>query len=87
MHALLRSQNKLTHQWVMFSRKNSLKPFGKAVRATHPLNLIHYGDYRPMNVKSCHDAFYCLAHDDYSQQNYSYLVSHLEALDASNVFL
>ena len=32
------------------------KPFGKATRATHPLELVHLNICGPMNVKACHDA-------------------------------
>ena len=32
------------------------KPFGKAPRATHPLELVHLNTCGPMNVKACHDA-------------------------------
>ena len=31
------------------------KPFGKATRATHPLELVHLNTCGPMNVKACHD--------------------------------
>ena len=33
---------------------------GKASRASSPLEVIHSGIYRPMNVKACHGAIYFL---------------------------
>jgi hypothetical protein len=43
------------------------KPFGKAVRATQPLELIYLDICGPMNVKECHGASYFLTFiDDYT---------------------
>lgn len=44
------------------------KPFGKATRATHPLELIYLDIYGPMNVRARHGACYFFIFiDDYSR--------------------
>ena len=53
------------------------KPFGKAPRATHPLELVHSDICGPMNVKAHNGISYFLTFiDDYSRFNYVYLISH-----------
>ena len=48
--------------------KATVKPFGKASRASSPLEVIHSHICGPMNVKACHGAFYFLTFiDDYSR--------------------
>ena len=65
------------------------KPFGKAPKATHPLELVHSDICGPMNVKACHGASYFLTFiDDYSRFSYVYLISHrFEALDCFKCFM
>ncbi|KAL0386675.1 UNVERIFIED_CONTAM: Copia protein [Sesamum latifolium] len=65
------------------------KPFGKAKRATHPLELVHSNICGPMNVRARHGAFYFLTFiDDYSRYGSVYLLSHRsEALDCFKRFL
>ncbi|KAL0378716.1 UNVERIFIED_CONTAM: hypothetical protein Sradi_3177100 [Sesamum radiatum] len=65
------------------------KPFGKAKRATHPLELVHSDICGPMNVRARHGAFYFLTFiDDYSHYGSVYLLSHRpEALDCFKRFL
>jgi hypothetical protein len=47
------------------------KPFGKAVRASQPLELIHSDICGPMNAKARHGALYFLTFiDDYMQYGY-----------------
>ncbi|KAK2994002.1 hypothetical protein RJ640_005874 [Escallonia rubra] len=47
------------------------KPFGKAVRATQPLELVHSGICGPMSVKARHGASYFLTLiDDYTRYGY-----------------
>ena len=47
--------------------KATAKPFGKASRASCPLEFIQSDICGPMNVKACHEAFYFLSFiDDYS---------------------
>ena len=59
------------------------KPFGKAPKATHPLELVHSDICGPMNVKANHGTSYFLTFkDDYSHFSYVYLISHhFKALD------
>jgi hypothetical protein len=59
------------------------KPFGKAVRATQSLELIHSNICGPMNVKARHGASYFLTFiDDYRRYGYVQLIAHCyEALD------
>jgi len=50
-----------------------MKPFGKASRASSPLELTHFDICGPMNVKAHHGAFYfCTFVDDYSRYGYVY---------------
>ena len=65
------------------------KPFGKALRATHPLELVHSDICGPMNVKAHHGASYFLTFiDDYSHFSYVYLIFHrFEALDCFKRFV
>jgi len=43
-----------------------MKPFGKDLRASNPLELIHSDTYGPMNVKARHGAIYFITLiDDY----------------------
>ena len=65
------------------------KPFGKAPRATHPLELVHSDICGPMNVKARHGASYFLTFiDDYSHFSYVYQISHrFEALDCFKRFV
>ncbi|KAL0402050.1 UNVERIFIED_CONTAM: hypothetical protein Slati_4234900 [Sesamum latifolium] len=71
------------------TRKAFRKPFGKAKRATHPLELVHLDICGPMNVRARHGAFYFLTFiDDYSRYGSAYLLSHRsEALDYFKRFL
>ncbi|KAG5524057.1 hypothetical protein RHGRI_030902 [Rhododendron griersonianum] len=59
------------------------KPFGKAVRAISPLDLVHSDICGPMNVRARHGGTYFITFiDDYSRYGYVYLISHKsEALD------
>jgi len=63
--------------------KATAKPFGKASRASSPLELVHSDICGPMNGKARHGAFYFLTfRDDYMRYGYVYLLSHhYEALD------
>jgi hypothetical protein len=65
------------------------KPFGKVVRATQPLELIHSDICRPMNVKARHDASYFLTYiDDYMRYGYVQLIAHrYETLDCFKRFV
>jgi transposase InsO family protein len=65
------------------------KPFGMAVRATQPLELIHSDIYGPMNVKAHHGASYFLTFiDDYTRYGYVQLIAHrYEALDRFKRFV
>ena len=65
------------------------KPFGKAVRATHSLELIHSDICEPMNVKARHGSSYFLTFiDDYTRYGYVQLIAHCyEALDCFNRFV
>ena len=65
------------------------KPFGKAVRATQPLELIHLDICGPMNVKERHGASYFLTFiDDYTRYGYIQLIAHrYEALDCFKHFV
>jgi len=53
------------------------------MRASSPLELIHFNICGSMNVKACHGAIYFITLiDDYSRYGYVYLLSHCyEALD------
>jgi len=50
--------------------KATAKPFGKASRASNPLELVHFDICAPMNVKAHHGAFYFLTFIDYSKYEY-----------------
>jgi transposase InsO family protein len=65
------------------------KPFGKAVRTTQPLELIHSDICGPMNVKARHGASYFLTFiDDYTRYGYVQLIAHrYEALDCFKRFV
>jgi hypothetical protein len=65
------------------------KPFGKAVRGTQPLELIHSDICRPMNVKARHSASYFLTFiDDYTRYGYVQLITHCyEVLDCFKRFV
>ena len=52
------------------------KPFGKAVRAKLPLQLIHSDICGPMNVRARHGASYFITFtDDYTRYGHVYLIS------------
>lgn len=59
------------------------KPFGKARKESYSLDLVHSNTYRPMNIKTCHEASYFLIFtNDYFWYGVVYMLSHqLEALD------
>ena len=65
------------------------KSFGKAVKATQPLELIHSDICGPMNVKARHGASYFLTFiNDYTRYGYVQLIAHCyEALDCFNRFV
>jgi len=69
--------------------KATAKPFGKALRASSPLELIQSAICGPMKVKSRHRAFYFLTFiDDYSRYGYVYLLSYrYEAFDVFKRFV
>ncbi|KAK2987383.1 hypothetical protein RJ640_019256 [Escallonia rubra] len=69
--------------------KACMKPFGKAVRVTQPLELVHSDICGPMSVKARHGASYFLTLiDDYMRYGYAYLISHCyEALDSFRRFV
>ena len=65
-------------------RKTTRFPFGKAKRATCPLQLIHSEIYGPMNVRARHDAYYFIIFiDHFTKYGHVYLISHkFEALES-----
>ena len=65
------------------------KSFGKAVKATQPLELIHSDICGPMNVKARHGASYFLTFiNDYTRYGYVQLIAHhYEALDCFKRFV
>jgi len=69
--------------------KATAKPFGKASRASSPLELIHSDICGLMNVKARHGPFYFLTFiDDYSRYGFVYLLSHrYEELDVFKCFV
>ena len=71
------------------NRRIETKPFGKAVRATQPLELIHSDICGPMNVKARHGASYFLTYiDDYTRYGYIPLIAHrYETLDCFKCFV
>lgn len=65
--------------------KATKKPFGKAMRVSVPLELIHSDICGPVNVKTRHGAVYFLTFiDDYSRYGYVYLLSYRH--EALNMF-
>jgi len=66
-----------------------MKPFGKASRASSPLELIHSDICGPMSVKARQRAVYFIAlTDDYSRYRYVYLLSrHYEAIEVLKRFV
>jgi hypothetical protein len=71
------------------ARKSTRKPFGKGIKATVPLELIHSDVCGPMNVRARHKAFYFIMFiDDFIHYGHVYLVSHKsEALDCFGRFV
>ena len=69
--------------------KSTRKPFGKAVRATFPLELIHSDICGPMNVRARHGAYYFITFiDDYTRYGQVYLIAHKsDALDCFKRFV
>ena len=65
------------------------KPFGKAIRATQALELVHSDICGPLNVKARHGASYFITFiDDYTRYGYVYLLTHRhEALDCFKRFV
>jgi transposase InsO family protein len=63
--------------------KSKRKPFGKATRASFPLQLIHSDICGPMNVRPRHGGSYFITFiDDFTRNSHVYLISHKsEALD------
>ena len=63
--------------------KSKRKPFGKATRASFPLQLIHSDICGPMNVRARHGDFYFITFiDDYTHYGHVCLISQkFEALD------
>ena len=56
--------------------KATIKPFSKAMRASSPLELIHFDICGPMNVKARHEPIYFITLiDDYSRYGYVYCKS------------
>ena len=68
--------------------KTARKPFGKAIRAEIPLQLIHSDICGPMNVRARHGAVYFITFiDDFTRYGYVFLISHKsEALDCFKKF-
>ena len=65
------------HCLVGKSKRNS---FGKATRASFPLQLIHSDIYGPTNVRARHGGFYFITFiDDYTHYDHIYLISHKSA--------
>ncbi|KAK2981067.1 hypothetical protein RJ640_003009 [Escallonia rubra] len=71
------------------SGKACMKPFGKAVRATQALELVHSDICGPMSVKARHGSSYFLTLiDDYTRYGYVYLISHCyETYDCFKCFV
>ena len=69
--------------------KSTRKPFGKGIRATVPLELIHSDVCGPMNVRARHRASYFITFiDDFTRYGHVYLVSHKsEVLDCFRQFM
>ena len=57
--------------------KSTMKAFGKAPRASGPLELFHSNICRPMNIKARHGAIYFITlTDDYSRYGHVYICVH-----------
>ena len=57
--------------------KSKRKPFGKATRASFPLQLIHSDICGPMNIRARHGGSYFITFiDDYTRYGHVYLISH-----------
>ena len=71
------------------AEKSTRKPFGKGIRATVSLELIHSDVCGPMNVRARHGASYFITFmDDFTHYIHVYLVSHKsEALDCFRQFM
>jgi transposase InsO family protein len=69
--------------------KSNRKPFGKGIRATIPLELIHSDVCGTMNMRARHGASYFITFiDDFTRYGHVYLVSHKsEALDCFRRFM
>uniref|UniRef100_A0A2N9FDK1 Integrase catalytic domain-containing protein n=1 Tax=Fagus sylvatica TaxID=28930 RepID=A0A2N9FDK1_FAGSY len=69
--------------------KSTRKPFGKGIRATIPLELIHSDVCGTMNVRARHGVSYFITFiDDFTHYGHVYLVSHKsEALDCFRRFM
>jgi hypothetical protein len=69
--------------------KSTRKPFGKGIKVTVPLELIHSDVCGPMNVRAKHGAFYFITFiDDFTRYGHVYLVSHKsEALECFRRFM
>ena len=53
------------------------KPFGKAIKAQIPLQLVHSDVCGPMNVRTKYGASYFITFiNDFTRFNYIYLISH-----------
>jgi len=59
------------------SGKSTMKQFGKATRASSPLELIHFDICRLMSVRSRHGVTYFITFiDDYTRYGHIFLISH-----------
>ena len=69
--------------------KMERKPFGKAIKAQIPLQLVHSNVCGPMNVRMKHDASYFITFiNDFTRFGYVYLISQKsEALGCFRKFL
>ena len=68
--------------------KLTRKPFGKATRASSPLQLVHSDIYGPLSVRARRGANYFITFiDDYTRYSYVYLISHKsKALDCFKLY-
>ena len=69
--------------------KSTRKPFGKATRATIPLQLVYSDICGPINVRARHGATYFITFiDDFTHYSHVYLISHKsEALECFRRFM
>ena len=69
--------------------KAKRKPFGKATRASFPLQLVHSDICGPMSVRARHGGVYFITFiDDFSRYGHVYLISHKsEALECFRRYL